>query len=158
MTGHSLGGALAQIFAFTLAGSELGRRIIPQGNPITALTYASPQCGTKSYMEAFNKLENEKRLCHLRISNDGDAIPVGLSYLPCSGRLAQPGINIHVYPDKKADVAHNQMIMFLFNPFSPSYLLTKHSPGDYKDNLLNDANLDILSKSVEQLYAQYVFE
>ena len=156
VTGHSLGGALAQIFAFTLAGSELGKRIIPK-KPVTAFTYASPECGGIPYMDAFNKLEKEGQLRHLRFSNQGDCVPILVSRLrPFISKRGQPGINIHVYPDKKADVGYNQMIMFFYNLFNTSNVLTKHSPGDYKDNLL-EHNPDILAKSVEELYAQYVF-
>ena len=62
VTGHSLGRALAQILAFTLAGSELGKRIIPSDKPVTALKYASPKCKGIPYMDAFNKLEKERKL------------------------------------------------------------------------------------------------
>ena len=153
VTGHSLGAALSQILAFTLAGSETGKRIIPSKNPITALTYASPECGTDSYRNAFNKLEKENQLRHLRVSNHGDAVPNLISSVFRFSDWTQPGVNIHIYTDKKADIGYNASIRYWFNPFQ---LILKHSPLEYRRNLLEKAlNDNILEKSTEDFYSEY---
>eukprot|EP00957_Ditylum_brightwellii_P176326 13426654-Ditylum_brightwellii.AAC.1 len=43
VTGHSLGGALAQLLAFTMAGTTQAQSFLPEGKPIIAVTYASPE-------------------------------------------------------------------------------------------------------------------
>ena len=156
VTGHSLGGAITQILAFTLAGSKTARSIIPNGNPVTALTYASPECGTGNYREAFKKLEFENRLRHLRISNHGDGVPIAVSSINRLRDYTQPGVNIHLHKNKKADVTYNGNVRYWVNPFNA---LTKHSLADHKFNLLdNGKNEDILEKAVETFYEEYLFK
>ena len=50
VTGHSLGGGLAQLTAFALAGSEKST-FLP--SPITAISFASPTAGDGEYNKAF---------------------------------------------------------------------------------------------------------
>ena len=78
VTGHSLGGALAQLLAFTLAGSK-DSDFLPK--PVTAISYASPQVGKSGYLRAFEKLEKDGKLRHIRVSNEGDVVPVAPSKL-----------------------------------------------------------------------------
>ncbi|ELR11698.1 lipase, putative [Acanthamoeba castellanii str. Neff] len=58
-TGHSLGGALASIFAFHAASSE------PNGNQIKVYTFGSPRVGDTGFAKAFNSLGIESwRVVH----------------------------------------------------------------------------------------------
>eukprot|EP00527_Entomoneis_sp_CCMP2396_P003826 CAMPEP_0198141684 /NCGR_PEP_ID=MMETSP1443-20131203/4642_1 /TAXON_ID=186043 /ORGANISM="Entomoneis sp., Strain CCMP2396" /LENGTH=385 /DNA_ID=CAMNT_0043804499 /DNA_START=23 /DNA_END=1177 /DNA_ORIENTATION=- len=77
VTGHSLGAALAQLAGFALASSKRCRSFIR--TPIEVVSYASPNVGNKDYLDAMQKLQVEKNLYHLRITNEGDVVPVGLA-------------------------------------------------------------------------------
>lgn len=76
-SGHSLGGALASLFAFEAAA--LGDPNIP--TPVNCVSVASPIVGNNAYAEAFAHLEAYGKLRHLRIENKFDLIPMMPSYL-----------------------------------------------------------------------------
>ena len=154
ITGHSLGGALTQIMAFTLAGSQRAREFLPAGKPITAISYASPEVGTKGYLKKFNELEKKGALRHIRVSNQGDAIPIVFNTgTPWAG-FKQPGVNVHISPNKKAVVGHNKIQKFAINPLKA---LERHSPLSHRKHLFLESGLndEILSKSVEEIYAEH---
>ena len=48
---YSLGGALATMFSFKLAGAGLKRDWVPR--PLTCITYAAPFSGSSGYRDAF---------------------------------------------------------------------------------------------------------
>jgi alpha-beta hydrolase superfamily lysophospholipase len=50
ISGHSLGGALCNLFAFGVAETQQGH---PLFNRVTAVSFASPVVGTKGYNKAF---------------------------------------------------------------------------------------------------------
>jgi len=72
VTGHSLGGALATMFSFKLAGEK---RLPWLPKPVTCISYAAPLGGTSDYRTAFEELEKEGLLRHLRINNEEDLVP-----------------------------------------------------------------------------------
>ena len=155
VTGHSLGGALTQLLAFTLSGSPRAQSFLPAKKPVTAISYASPDCGTKGYLKKFTELEKENKLRHIRVSNNGDAVPILLSTGTFWASFKQPGVNVHLHPKKKADIAYNKIQRNFINPFTA---LDRHSPTDHRARLfLEDGlvNKDILSKSVEEIYSEY---
>lgn len=154
ITGHSLGGALTQIMAFTLAGSQRAREFLPAGKPVTAMSYASPEVGSKGYLKKFNELEKKGALRHIRVSNQGDAVPIAFNTgTPWAG-FKQPGVNVHISPNKKAVVGHNTIQKFAINPLKA---LERHSPLSHRKHLFleNGLNDEILSKSVEEIYAEH---
>lgn len=65
MTGHSLGGALATVFAFYAASSEVF-------GTVTCITLASPMVGNLSFEQAFKSLERRSCIRCLRITNHFD--------------------------------------------------------------------------------------
>lgn len=71
VAGHSLGGALATIVAFKLAGSKT--KWIPK--PIRCITYASPFVGVEDFQRAFTTLEKMSMVKYLRITNEDDPVP-----------------------------------------------------------------------------------
>mmetsp|Transcript_19264 Transcript_19264/g.28504 ORF Transcript_19264/g.28504 Transcript_19264/m.28504 type:complete len:438 (+) Transcript_19264:60-1373(+) len=75
VTGHSLGGALASLFAFKLAG----RNVDWLPRPVTCISYASPRFGTSSVRTAHEQLEKEGLLRHLRINTAEDIVPTMLA-------------------------------------------------------------------------------
>ena len=70
VTGHSLGGALACLFAFQIATSSEFQ--VPK--PVTCVSVASPKVGNEGFRRAFQLLEEEGLLRHLRIANDLDPV------------------------------------------------------------------------------------
>jgi hypothetical protein len=67
VSGHSLGGGLAILFAFYAAASgQLG------DDPVTCIPIASPMVGNLSFEQAFKTLERQGRVRCLRITNHFD--------------------------------------------------------------------------------------
>jgi len=74
-TGHSMGGALAAIFAFELATMRLKNQgLIKQA--VICTTIASPQFGDNAFRSAFQHLERNDHLRCLRVENDLDVVPL----------------------------------------------------------------------------------
>lgn len=97
VSGHSLGGALAQLLTFALGSSEKCRRILPQ--PITGVTYASPCVGDAAFSKSMHQLQEEKIAQHIRITHQGDLVPVAYASLWYAG-YTQTGCNLHVAAGK----------------------------------------------------------
>lgn len=73
VTGHSLGGALAHLLSFKLAGDEDHRDWLPK--PITCISYAAPYSGASGYRTAMEQLEKDGLLRSLRVTNGEDVVP-----------------------------------------------------------------------------------
>ena len=157
ITGHSLGGALTQLLAFTLSGSKRAQAFLPSGKPVTAMSFASPHCGTGGYQKKFNEVEWEGKLRHIRVSNNGDAVPLGVhTIVPLAG-YKQPGVNVHLHPDKKADIAYNKVQGKFINPLTA---MDMHMLPSHRSRLMREedgglVNKDILTKSIEEIYSEY---
>lgn len=150
VTGHSLGGALSQLFAFMIAASDAAKSFLPPNKPVIAVTYASPEVGNKGYEKHFNVLEKQDRLRHLRVSNQGDLVAFILSTIAPLLGWKQPGVNVHVAPNKAVEIAYDKVKM----AFAFSNPLNMHSLDIYRQRLFNKHNLglDIDSKCVEDFY------
>lgn len=77
VTGHSLGGGLANLFSYHLADlksrdDNTSARHIP--SKIKAVTFAAPVVGNKGYNKKYQQLEKDDHLRHIRIGNSGDPI------------------------------------------------------------------------------------
>ena len=148
ITGHSLGGALSQLLAYTIAG-RLDKDFDKFGpKRIIAITYASPRVGNKKYQAEFTNFEIEGKLRHIRVTNKGDCVPVA----PTFG-FYQTGINLHVHPDGRMLCEHNNSTSFMsqFNLGA----MSKHSLTAYLLHMFNKENKDILKMSVDDLYFEY---
>jgi predicted lipase len=75
-TGHSLGGALASIFAFFAACEHW----MP---PIECVTFGAPRFGNTQFFRAFRRLEEEGRVSLLRVVNGGDPVTSAPDRLNC---------------------------------------------------------------------------
>jgi len=146
ITGHSLGAALSQLLAFTIAG-RLEKDEIPVERVI-AITYASPRVGNKKYQSDFTALELEGKLRHIRVSNKGDVVPVA----PTFG-FYQTGINLHLNPTGKMLCEHNNSTRF-FSQFNVG-AVGKHSLKSYLERMSCEDNKDILKMTVDELYSNY---
>jgi hypothetical protein len=70
VTGHSLGAALATLFAFLIAAEP--DSVIPK--PVTCISFGSPYVGDESFRLAHQTLESLGKLRHLRVSNYQDMV------------------------------------------------------------------------------------
>ena len=100
----SLGGALTSLLAFYLSASGKLQDVL-KGRPVTAISFASPQVGDGGYNEAFQVLESKKDLLHVRISNQGDVIPVSPSFFG----YTQTGVNLHLHSDKDMEIGYRNL-------------------------------------------------
>ncbi len=147
ITGHSLGGGLTQMLAFTLAGSEKAA-FIPK--PVIGISYASPAVGNKTYYETFQRLEKESKLRHIRVSNQGDIVAA----VPSVG-YHQTGINLHANgKGGKMEVKYHNNKKSFFSQFNLGFV-SKHGLGDYEKYMFIDDNEEILSMEVEEMYEKY---
>ena len=150
VTGHSLGGALSQLLSFGLAGSPLTEDL---PKPITAITFASPLVGNHEWLKAYQKLEKEGKLRHIRVSNNGDHVCCQPA-IPFMG-YTQTGVNIHLFANKKADVGYRHT-RSSYSAFEFSGPLSMHSLTTYLDRLLgNEENLDFMDNTVEEFYEEF---
>jgi hypothetical protein len=77
VTGHSLGGALSTLLAMKLSCSWTVENVIKIRKPIINISVASPYVGNQGWAGAIERLEKEGWLRHVRVSNEGDIVPVG---------------------------------------------------------------------------------
>lgn len=73
MTGHSLGGALSTLCGFYAACDEELIQLAAH-NRVVVYSIASPFCGNWKFRHAFQELERQRRLQHLRIANLEDMV------------------------------------------------------------------------------------
>lgn len=148
ITGHSLGGALSSLLSVALAGCDLSDKI-PAILPVTALTYASPRVGGDAFLETHKALEKNKKLRHIRVSNDGDVVPVAPPF------YMQTGLNIHLYSRSPAYVGYDEGDGWFFVQFRP-WSMGRHSLTSYHDHLIDSKLNDqhVLGLSVKEMYAR----
>jgi hypothetical protein len=101
--------------------------------------------GDDGYNKAYQVLEREGRLRHLRISNEGDVMPSK----PYPG-YTQNGVNLHLFADKEMelDYRNTKNVLCQLN-FS---MLDKHKLSTYMERLGLKANQKNLSKKISDLY------
>lgn len=152
ITGHSLGGALCTLLAFRLAGGKFLKRTgIP--TPINCISFASPYVGGEEWNEAFQVLERDGRLRHIRVSNQNDIVPVS----PPLPHYTHTGINLHL---KDAEDTYeigyrNLKGMWSQHPLSFSFR-ERHSLTDYLKRQKNGTKR-LKELFVGNLYEKYVF-
>jgi hypothetical protein len=71
VTGHSLGAALSTLFSFHAAHVNS----IPN-KPVINISFGSPYVGNWEFRKNFQELEKQGKLRHLRVSNEGDWVPL----------------------------------------------------------------------------------
>lgn len=147
VTGHSLGGALAQVVAFALArdlkGYELG------ADKVTTYTYASPRVGNYSYQQEFVALEKEAKLRHIRVSNHKDFIataPTSFYY--------QTGVDVHAQADGEMTVDYltDRSVLFQLS------FGEMHKIANYSKNVNDGKNSQIVNMDAEEMYKKYAEE
>jgi len=148
ITGHSLGGALAQLLSYELAAyGEIGEKD-PFPLPIRVVSFASPRVGNKKgFAQAYQALEKAGRVRHLRVTNQGDAVP---ECFPSFG-YAQTGVNVHLKESETAMVGYNVKKNVVSQIGLDS--MEMHRPATYEKRLFNSENKEqVLKKTVDELY------
>lgn len=161
VTGHSLGGSLAQLCSYLLAGLP-ETDFVPK--PIKAVTYASPVTGDAEFFNSYQDLEKEGKIMHLRVSNKSDAIP-GNPGLGVTKPYKQTGVNIHLRPRRAAEVKYEntKSIVSQLRPRSreahnlyDDQGIAYHSRLFAKDKKTGDfVNESILNKTIEEIYEEH---
>ena len=131
VTGHSLGGALATLFAYECSKAELGDVEVVMYN------YGSPRVGNKAFAEEFKAKVDSS----WRFSNVSDIIPtvprfLGYQHVETSARIQEDG-NIQIAVDKDViGEAH-------FTEFLPDF-----DPRSIEAELL-EKEMDLLSALID---------
>lgn len=141
VTGHSLGGALCTLAAFKLAAS---RKLNDVRKPITAVSLASPFVGDDGFNNAFQFLERNGKLRHLRVSNEKDAVTVSLSL----GGYTHSGINLHL-SEEGVEFGYRNLKSFWSQARLSSG--TRHGLMDYWERLKLD-EVKLRGTSIDELY------
>jgi hypothetical protein len=159
VTGHSLGGSLAQLCSYMLAGlPEVD--FIPK--PIKAVTYASPVVGDKEFFKSFQDLEKDGKIMHLRVSNKNDIVP-GTPGMGIRKAFVQTGVNIHLRPRKAAEVKYENT-KFIFRQLSvkSAFAHKVYDKRGYNKNLYaidkksgEYVNTTMREKTNAELYAEH---
>eukprot|EP00547_Thalassionema_nitzschioides_P015812 CAMPEP_0194241378 /NCGR_PEP_ID=MMETSP0158-20130606/7257_1 /TAXON_ID=33649 /ORGANISM="Thalassionema nitzschioides, Strain L26-B" /LENGTH=737 /DNA_ID=CAMNT_0038976249 /DNA_START=181 /DNA_END=2394 /DNA_ORIENTATION=- len=95
ITGHSLGGALANLFGFF---ASTDRRFAQRGNPIRVFTVAAAIGARISFAKAFQQQEKEGLVQSISFINDEDIVPL-LHYLH-QVDCAHTGVCIRLFADE----------------------------------------------------------
>jgi len=153
LSGHSLGGALAQLSTFLIAGQP-DSDFIP--SPVTGVTYASPVVGNRAFFDAMRKMEKKGRVRHIRVSNTKDIIPGNPFW-----SYVQTGVNIHLKEAEPAEVAYeNTKHCLTLMSMDPMGRHSIFNEGGYyerlydKDQDKNFINAHFLGLTVEELYQE----
>lgn len=98
VTGHSLGGGLASLFAVAAAS----RDDIPK--PVNCITHAQPLVGDSRLFRSVKKLEESKNLFLLRTRNCEDGVPAVPAFSPKpSFTYVHLGMQLKLYDDDRSE-------------------------------------------------------
>mmetsp|Transcript_7021 Transcript_7021/g.11656 ORF Transcript_7021/g.11656 Transcript_7021/m.11656 type:complete len:175 (-) Transcript_7021:1180-1704(-) len=148
-----LGGALTQLLAYHLGAGGHLKNVLPAGTPITAVSYASPQVGNAGYNEAFAELERKGVLRHVRISNEGDIVPVA----PFGFGYTQTGLHLFLKEnEEEMQVGYRNLKQTWLQLRWVGEMGTNHGIETYLQRLEFPANQPILATdTVESLYQNH---
>lgn len=160
VSGHSLGGGLANLFAFRAAqlkakGDDSVKHL---PNQIKALTFASPCVGNDDYNKEFQALEKKGFLRHIRVSNEGDVVPTNNIIPPFSfvfkgdtRDYTQNGVNLFLLPNGKlvTDYGNTKSMLSQFNILKS---LECHLLPMYRARVESPANKEVYQQTVEEIY------
>jgi len=159
VTGHSLGGALATMFSFKLAGAGKKRDWVPR--PLTCITYAGPPSGSASYRAAFEQEEIDGLVRCLRINNGEDIVPAlppfslgaikrGMKHTGIHCRLYNGGVKLaHTSQDGLINNISNVIGNSIFKPVWK--VLTWHGLPLHEVRL-EDAKSRLSAQTIDELY------
>ena len=161
VTGHSLGAALASLFAFMVSASEEYWDVVP--SPVTCVSIASPYVGGSNFLEAFQELERLGRLRYLRVANQGDLVSIEPFFTINLGFYKHCGMELKLkqfgaegdacslmYPKGENTLGNSLMNNLTIRP------ITNHSPKEY-GRRLELAKSELENTQLEDMYQQQRF-
>ena len=143
VSGHSLGGALAILFASAVAATEASH---PVFRKIRVVTFAAPLVGNQAFDRAVRNFEKRGTLKLMRISNDGDVIATRHLFR----EYIANGVNMHLRTDgtmelKRGNTKH--ITTQIFGDF-----LVNHSFPEHERRLFLDAQHSVLDRTYDEVY------
>jgi predicted lipase len=156
VTGHSLGAALSTLLAMKLSCSWiLHEKVKNIPKPIINISVASPYVGNQGFVNATQRLEESGRLRHIRVTNEGDVVPVAPPKRFLYNALYEPyrhgGCNVHL-TEKSHEIAFGAERTFASQVSWSS--AERHSPADYWSRQNRDKE-KFQSMTIEGLYKEY---
>jgi hypothetical protein len=143
VSGHSLGGALAILFASAAVASEASH---PVFRKIRVATFAAPLVGNREFDQAIRKYEKSGQLKLLRISNEGDVIATRHFFR----NYVANGVNMHLLRDGTIEFKHGNT-KFITSQMVGD-LLENHSFPEHERRLFLDAEHPVLNLSYDEVY------
>jgi len=131
ISGHSLGGALAQLITFIIGSCKKCCSMFP--TPILAVTYASPPVGNEAFSAEMYNLEKKNIARHVRITNEGDLVPVLFFF----DGYTQSGCNFYVRDNQEMKLGGfgNTQTIFSEFRFNLSESGRRHGVGSHQQHL-----------------------
>lgn len=143
---------MAPLFAFKLTCEERLQHCFRTGRPVTCVSIGSPCVGGKDWREAFELLEKEERLRHLRVTNEADLVPA----IPGDLTYIHTGINLHLKPNGLYEI-DNTNVKSPIQWWTVSISTVKrHMLADYWERS-NEAKNQLRRKSIAGLYLDAQF-
>lgn len=164
ITGHSLGGGLANLFAYHTANlkarGDRSVKHLPQ--TIKAMTFAAPVVGNDDFNKEYQELEKKGVLRHVRVANQGDVVPTNNIPFPLSLALkgsskvfTQNGVNLFLRPRKELDAEYRNTKSCLPELlYGNLKVLDNHMLAEYMARLKLEKNQESFKQTVEELYEE----
>ena len=163
-TGHSLGGGLANLFAFHVAHKKEMKDEAVKHFPkkITAMTFAAPVIGNICFNKEYQSLEKKGFLRHVRISNEGDVVPtsnipfpISLAIKGDSSNFTQNGVNLFLLPEGKMVTSYrNTKTSYSQMQLNVKNTLNNHLFPEYVKRVNLHENKEVYKLTVEELYKE----
>lgn len=161
VTGHSLGGGLANLFAFRVAHlKELADdRVKHLPEVVRAMTFAAPCVGNAHYNHEFQHLEKKGLLRHIRIANEGDLVPTMAIMWPFCRLIrgdtdlyTQNGVNLLLQPNGKIEIAYRNT-KTMFSQLGLYNSLNLHFLDEYERRVYASiVGKEVSEKTLEEIY------
>lgn len=161
VSGHSLGGGLSNLFAFRVAQLKSRGHESVKHLPTTVkcMSFAAPCVGNHDFNKEYQVLEQKGFLRHIRVSNEGDAVPTNNIPPPFSFALmgsaynyTQNGVNIFLRPKEDMVVSYRNTKDMWSQTGLDS--ISIHGLPEYEKRLALPANKEIFKQTIEELYQE----
>jgi hypothetical protein len=154
VTGHSLGAALSTLLAMKLSCSwYLHEKVKNIPKPVINISIASPYVGNQGFVDATARLEQVGWLRHIRVTNEGDVVPVSPPKRFLYNTVYEPyvhtGCNVHL-TGTSYEIAFGVERTFASQLSWSS--VERHTPADYWVRQNHD---ELRNMSIEGLYEKY---
>lgn len=143
VSGHSLGGALAILFASAVAAMEASH---PVFRKIRVVTFAAPLVGNQAFDRAVRNFEKRGTLKLMRISNEGDVIATRHLF----GEYIANGVNMHLRTDGTMELKRGNT-KHITTQISGDFF-ENHSFSEHERRLFLNAEHSVLDWTFDEVY------